>query len=437
MTDGSIECWRFPRGFRTALLALIVGVLSACGGSQPDNEVQVTAAPGGWDGHIAEASQRFRVPEEWIRAVMEVESGGRTHLRGRPITSHAGAMGLMQVMPATYQELRRAHNLGPDPHNPRDNILAGTAYLRQMYEIYGFPGFLGAYNAGPGRYGDHVNRGRGLPRETRNYMARIEPQIAHIPHPDRYDYDSGSRSQLAQASTSAARASSPAPATAPTATASATSSSRSESGSTSSSATDSAIVTASASSDSRPYWSASSVSTTGNRSATESRPSAPAVTPAVATSNASAGTSDNGYQDVSGDGRVLVASLESSAAGTSSGDVVNRWANNSSTASATAQTGSDRGGSAARSSLDSVSGPDWGVQVGAFRTEEQSLQALQDAARSVPGLGGAFEQVSAVTTADGSSLYRARLIGLTPESAADACVRLNSQGGACMLVTPS
>ena len=53
-----------------------------------------------WDGVITEASQRFHVPKAWIRAVMARESGGRTMLgEGKPIVSHAGAVGLMQVLP--------------------------------------------------------------------------------------------------------------------------------------------------------------------------------------------------------------------------------------------------------------------------------------------------------------------------------------------------
>lgn len=132
------------------------------------------------DSYILESSHRFNVPPEWIRAVIHVESGGRTHLNGRLITSHAGAMGLMQVMPATYDELRREHGLGRNPHHPRDNILAGTAYIRKMYDLFGSPGFLAAYNAGPGRYSQHLNEGRPLPLETRRYVALIHPRIVGI-----------------------------------------------------------------------------------------------------------------------------------------------------------------------------------------------------------------------------------------------------------------
>ncbi|WP_106639765.1 lytic transglycosylase domain-containing protein [Allosphingosinicella vermicomposti] len=133
-----------------------------------------SAAPAGqWQPHVAEASARFGIPQEWILRVMRAESGGRTHLKGRPITSHAGAMGLMQVMPGTYAALARAHGFGRDPHDPRDNILAGTAYLRAMYDRYGYPGLFAAYNAGPGRYEDYLKAGRRLPAETRAYVAKL------------------------------------------------------------------------------------------------------------------------------------------------------------------------------------------------------------------------------------------------------------------------
>jgi soluble lytic murein transglycosylase-like protein len=128
-----------------------------------------------WSGHIAEASARFGIPADWIRRVMRAESGGRTMLDGRPVTSRAGAMGLMQLMPGTWREMRAAHRLGPDPHDPRDNVLAGTAYLRAMYDRFGYPGLFAAYNAGPGRYAEHLTTGRRLPAETIAYTAAVGP----------------------------------------------------------------------------------------------------------------------------------------------------------------------------------------------------------------------------------------------------------------------
>lgn len=126
-----------------------------------------------WQPLIAEASARFGIPEAWIARVMQAESAGYTVRGGRPITSHAGAMGLMQVMPGTYADLARTHGLGSDPHEPRDNILAGTAYLRAMYDRYGYPGLFAAYNAGPRRYDQHLREGRVLPAETRAYLAQL------------------------------------------------------------------------------------------------------------------------------------------------------------------------------------------------------------------------------------------------------------------------
>ncbi len=136
-----------------------------------------------WQDFLAEASRRFGVPEAWIRAVMQAESGGRTILEGRPITSRAGAMGLMQVMPDTYEEMRRAHGLGSDPYDPRDNILAGAAYLRAMYDRYGYPGLFAAYNAGPERYDEYLHQGRPLPPETRAYLATIAQTDPSPPSP--------------------------------------------------------------------------------------------------------------------------------------------------------------------------------------------------------------------------------------------------------------
>ncbi|MES2046618.1 MULTISPECIES: lytic transglycosylase domain-containing protein [unclassified Sphingomonas] len=126
-----------------------------------------------WRAEIAEASARFGVPVAWIERVMRAESGGQTMLGGRPITSRAGAIGLMQLMPATWAAMRAAHGLGGNPHDPHDNILAGTAYLRAMYDRFGYPGLFAAYNAGPGRYAAHLASDRALPGETRAYLAEV------------------------------------------------------------------------------------------------------------------------------------------------------------------------------------------------------------------------------------------------------------------------
>jgi hypothetical protein len=86
----------------------------------------------------------------------------------------------MQVMPATFAELRARYGLGPDPHDPRTNIMAGAAYLREMYDRYGPRYFLAAYNAGPARVDAHLRTGRPLPYETRAYNAALIPAL--VPH---------------------------------------------------------------------------------------------------------------------------------------------------------------------------------------------------------------------------------------------------------------
>jgi len=123
-----------------------------------------------WDSVISEASERFHIPKAWIRAVMRQESGGRTMLgKNKPIVSRAGAVGLMQVLPSTYDQMAEQHELGDDPFDARDNIMAGAAYLRWLHERYGFPKMFAAYNAGPGR----VEHGGRLPAETRAYVGGI------------------------------------------------------------------------------------------------------------------------------------------------------------------------------------------------------------------------------------------------------------------------
>ena len=124
-----------------------------------------------WRAIVAEASGRFGIPQSWIIRVMRIESGGNTMRGGRPIVSSAGAMGLMQLMPGTWGSLRVALGLGSNPHDPHDNIIAGTAYLRMMHDRFGYPGLFGAYNAGPGRYGAYVAGRSRLPGETIAYLA--------------------------------------------------------------------------------------------------------------------------------------------------------------------------------------------------------------------------------------------------------------------------
>lgn len=133
---------------------------------------------GQWQVFIAEAAQRFGIPEAWIRAVMHAESDGQATVDGRPITSPVGAIGLMQMLPKTYVEMQRRHGLGPDPADPRDNILAGTAYLREMLDRFGYPHLFAAYNAGPERIEAYLRGEQSLPVETKAYVAQIGAELA-------------------------------------------------------------------------------------------------------------------------------------------------------------------------------------------------------------------------------------------------------------------
>lgn len=140
--------------------------------------VPAGADTGRWRSEIDAAAARFAIPAAWIEQVMAIESGGRTELRGRPTVSRSGAMGLMQLMPATWSDMRLAYGLGPDPFDPHDNIIAGTAYLRALYDRFGYPGLFAAYNAGPARLAKHLGGGRPLPLETIDYVARLTSPTA-------------------------------------------------------------------------------------------------------------------------------------------------------------------------------------------------------------------------------------------------------------------
>ncbi|WP_080951362.1 lytic transglycosylase domain-containing protein [Gluconobacter oxydans] len=135
-----------------------------------------------WDDLVRQAAERNALPATWVRAVLQAESAGDPHA-----VSGARAMGLMQLMPGTWKDVRRTLNLGADPFDPHDNIVAGAAYLRWLHDRYGDAGFLAAYNAGPGRYDDHLATGRPLPGETVSYVAQVQNLIenpgAFLPGP--------------------------------------------------------------------------------------------------------------------------------------------------------------------------------------------------------------------------------------------------------------
>lgn len=185
----SLHLWAGSLFAAALLAALPIGQAPALA-----QEADTPPAPSGvthpYAPHVAEAARRFGIPEAWIWAVMRVESAGNARA-----VSSAGAMGLMQIMPGTWAQLRARHGLGTDPFDVRDNIMAGAAYLREMHERYGnASAMLAAYNAGPGRYDDHLSRGRPLPAETVAYLARFGSvistdsvtNVAVVAPPDRF-----------------------------------------------------------------------------------------------------------------------------------------------------------------------------------------------------------------------------------------------------------
>ena len=165
------------RRFRHQLhVVVMVVLLAACGtaNAQPVAAAQstVTSRSDRIERFVAEAALRFGIPTSWITAVMQAESRGVVRA-----VSPKGAMGLMQIMPDTWSGLRSRYGLGPNPFDPHDNIVAGAAYLRELHDRYGTAGFLAAYNAGPGRYEDHLASGHPLPAETQAYVAALAPLL--------------------------------------------------------------------------------------------------------------------------------------------------------------------------------------------------------------------------------------------------------------------
>src|SRR5216684_7579991 len=164
-------------GRMLCIVVILAASMLSSGAAHAEQESSATRQPNdlsvrSFAAFVTEASKRFGVPEHWIRAVMHVESSAKQRAR-----SSKGAMGLMQIMPKTWTELRSRYGLGADPYDPRDNILAGAAYIRELYDRYGSPGFLAAYNAGPSRYEKHLATGRPLPDETQAYVATLAPMV--------------------------------------------------------------------------------------------------------------------------------------------------------------------------------------------------------------------------------------------------------------------
>ncbi len=334
-----------------------------------------------WGHHIAEAAALHDVPEVWIREVMERESSGR-----RRAVSPAGAMGLMQVMPGTWRDLRLRYRLGRDPFDPRDNILAGTAYIREMYERFGSPGFLAAYNAGPGAFSRYLARTRPLPRETRRFVAAIAPRIDGV----------SPASRAAPSVYAAVPASLFGGPRGPTVTAPI------------------ALAWRPPLPPEPPAPSVPSAPSVVAAVAMRSEPVAapPAREPVVAAASvapaAVAEPPSRGFQLISAARAAPVASVPPPPAPPA------EQARPSS-----ALTGS------------------WSIQVGAFRTVEPARGAIDQARDAAPDLlAHALAATPDVETPNGR-FVRARLVGLSPEAARAACRMVERRGQGCFAVAPA
>lgn len=180
------------------ILALgALAVLAACAGPRRNYAPPVASdnALNQWTPYVQEASHRFTIPQAWIRAIMRQESGGHQYLHGHLTRSIHGAVGLMQIKPDTYAELADRYHLGSDPYDPHDNIMAGSGYIRELYDRFGSPDFAGAYSCGPQCMSNHRTRGAPLPSFAVAYLAAVSPHL-NDPVP-------GDNAQIAQAAAAA------------------------------------------------------------------------------------------------------------------------------------------------------------------------------------------------------------------------------------------
>ena len=162
-----------------ALKALVAPKAALAARAAPPSDGPLSCGGGSWwrvtdygvqtriEGAVRHASIRYGVEASLIRAVIATESAYDVGA-----VSHKGAQGLMQLMPATARQLGVVC-----PFEPRENIMGGSRYLREMYDRFGsWPLALAAYNAGPRA----VERRR-FPEETRRYVrlvvARWRPRL--------------------------------------------------------------------------------------------------------------------------------------------------------------------------------------------------------------------------------------------------------------------
>lgn len=402
---------------QSAALACLMALAACSGTSQPGGDPSrwgqgVYRAPGPagdpWRPYIREAASRFAVPEQWIRAVMNQESGGKEYIGGHLVRSGSGAMGLMQLMPSTWRQLAGQYGLGNDPYEPHDNIIAGSGYIRQLYDRFGSPGFLAAYNAGPGRLEQYLHYGGTLPDETVNYVASIQPHLgdsAPVPGQGEVPAYTGGGVQLADNSTSAASV-----AAAPAAEVSRTG--------------DGCLRNVDAAYD--PSSCLVDQDTPHTDPVDNGTPVAPPLNtsplppPAAIASSAPA-------QPV----RVASAAPVSSAAVSDLYPEPPVYAGRVTQPSRTVAARPVQVASVAP--VISGSAHPWAVQVGAFSSGTEAQSALSQA-RALIGGSGRIGAVVTRVSPGAHSLYRARLVGFGPQDAASACRTLHTHSMACFTV---
>ncbi len=167
---------RVARMLWVASITLALTLPAACDKAHAESTAFAPATnPNPYLPFVTEASRRFNIPASWISSVIRVES------RGNPkAVSPKGAIGLMQIMPDTWAYLQSRYQLGADPFDPHDNVVGGTAYLRELYDRFGATGFLAAYNAGPAHFQDYLTGLLPLPNETKRYVATLGQMLPDL-----------------------------------------------------------------------------------------------------------------------------------------------------------------------------------------------------------------------------------------------------------------
>ena len=356
-----------------------------------------------WGPYISEAAERFRVPGHWVRAVMHQESGGE-----QQATSSAGAMGLMQVMPATYEGLRVRYQLGDDPYDPHNNLLAGTAYIREMYDRFGAPGFLAAYNAGPDRVDNYLAGRAALPEETVNYVAAITPNLGtDVPKSGPFAVYASARSRRAQRPT---------------------------------------VASLAAGCDLNAAYNPSHPCTSLERAAAEPVSVQTAFVQQLGVNGCDLNTAyDPNHpctslpQTPAAPG-VLMASAEGSAAAAGSPVQLAPPTVQPHPKPAPPSQPPSRsvapGGPAPIQSASSGGG--WAIQVGAFKSPDLAREVAEGARSQAPDqLRSAALAVQPTAPFGNTVLYRARLANLSASAAASACTRLNQRQLPCVVVRPT